>query len=296
MNGIIKEKVEGLIKEGINIEIDKSGANLSSFKSGGTIHLVVYPKSNAELITTVEMLSNEKYHLIGAGTNTLIDDNGLDIVICTKKIKGFSFEDNLLTVNAGETLSELSYRTAKMGLSGLEFASGIPGSIGGAIAMNAGAFGGRIGDCVQSVTVYRNGQMLELSREKLTMTYRHCSLDGGIVLSCTLKLTHADSDECLSRIERFSRLRISTQPRQPSLGSVFQKVDGISAGVYIDRAGLKGYRLGGAEISSMHANFIVNIAKASSSDYLQLMQTASERVLDKFGIILKPEIKYIKDR
>lgn len=296
MNGTIKEKVERLIEEGISIDTDKSGANLSSFKSGGAIHLVVYPKTNAELIRTIDILSDIKYHLIGAGTNTLIDDNGLDVVICTKKLKGFFIDDNLLTVKAGESLSELSYRTAKLGLSGLEFASGIPGSVGGAVAMNAGAFGGRIGDCVQSVTVYRNGQMLELLREKLPMTYRHCSLDGGIVLNCTLKLTNADSAECLARIERFRRLRISTQPRQPSLGSVFQRVDGTSAGVYIDRVGLKGYRLGGAEISRMHANFIVNIAKASSNDYLQLMQIASERVLDEFGIMLKPEIKYIKDR
>ncbi len=295
MNGIINKIIECLVKEGISIDIDKSGTKLSSFKSGGTVRLVVYPKTNAELVKTIDLLSEVNYHLIGAGTNTLIDDNGVGFVVCLKRLKGVCFDDNLLTLSAGESLSEWAIRTAKLGFCGLEFASGIPGSIGGAVAMNAGAFGEEIGNIIKSVTVYRNGKIVQLHRSELSMTYRNCALDGGIVTGCTFSLNRADSDTCLALIERFRLLRLSSQPRQSSLGSVFRKVDGISAGLYIDRAGLKGCRVGGAEISAVHANFIVNISSATSNDYLQLMTIASKKVKDNFGITLEPEIKYIKD-
>lgn len=295
MDGIINQKIKCFILERINIDTDKSGTRLSSFKSGGNIRLVVYPQTNAEVVKTIDILSDVNYHLIGAGTNTLIDDNGVDFVVCLKRLKGTYFDDNRLTLSAGESLSEWSYRTAKMGLSGLEFASGIPGSIGGAVTMNAGAYGGEIGNIIESVTVYKNGRIVRLPRNELPMTYRNCVLDGGIVTGCTLLLNYADRDTCLARIERFRQQRLSTQPRQPSLGSVFRKANGISAGLYIDRLGLKGCRIGGAEISKMHANFIVNISSATSNDYLQLMAIASKKVKDNFGIILEPEIKYIRD-
>lgn len=295
MNGIIGKKIECLIREGISIDTDKSGTQLSSFKSGGSIRLTVYPQTNAELVKTIDILSDVNCHLLGAGTNTLIDDNGVDFVVCLKRLKDACFDGNLLTLSAGESLSEWAMRTAKSGFSGLEFASGIPGSIGGAVAMNAGAFGGEIGDIIKSVSVYKNGRIVQLARSELAMTYRNCALDGGIVTDCTLSLNRADSNTCLAKIERFRQQRLSTQPRHPSLGSVFRKVGGISAGFYIDKLDLKGCRVGGAEISKMHANFIVNISSATSNDYLQLMTIASKKVKDNFGITLEPEIKYIKD-
>lgn len=295
MDGIIGKKIECLIREGISIDTDKSGIHLSSFKSGGNIRLAVYPRTSAELIKTIDILSDVNCHLLGAGTNTLIDDNGVDFVVCLKRLKGARFDGDLPTLSAGESLSEWSYRTAKLGLSGLEFASGIPGSIGGAVAMNAGAFGGEIGDIIKSVSVYKNGKIVQLPRSELAMTYRNCALDGGIVTDCTLSLNRTHSDTCLAKIERFRQQRLSTQPRQPSLGSVFRKVDGVSAGFYIDKLGLKGCRVGGAEISTVHANFIVNISSATSNDYLLLMTIVSKKVKDNFGITLEPEIKYIKD-
>lgn len=295
MEKVSERIIEGIESKGITVLRSESGRKYSTFKSGGFIDYVILPENENQLIQTLDALSGYKFHLIGAGSNSLISDNGLNCVVCTKRLKGYSLTGDVLKVSAGERLSVLALYTAKEGKSGLEFAVGIPATVGGAIVMNAGAHGKEIKDVLQKIRVYEQGEIKEYSPADLKMSYRYSNLSGAIVLSCVMRLIPSDASKCLKRIEDNLLYRRETQPSLPSLGSVFKRTGEKSPWEYVQGAGLKGVRIGYAEVSGKHCNFIVNTAGATSRDYLRLTDLIIEKVYEKYGVCLQPEIKFIKD-
>ncbi len=268
---------------------------MSTFMSGGFIDYVIYPKSLEEAVFALQILEGYEYHVLGNGSNSLISDNGLGVVLCTKRMKGITAEDNKIIANCGESLTSLASAALKRSLQGLEFAVGIPASVGGAVCSNAGAFGEDMAGILESVTIYSNGKLVEKTPAELKMRYRSCSLHNGVVLRCVLSLKSGSKELIEKRMRDNLAYRRNTQPNAPSLGSVFKRVNGVSPAVYIQGVGLKGARIGNAQISGVHCNFIVNLGGATSRDYLRLLEQAKNKVYENYGIVLENEVKLIKD-
>ena len=206
-------------------------------------------------------------------------------------------EGTVITAGAGAMLSSIASRAAAAELTGMEFASGIPGSLGGAVVMNAGAYGGEMKDILQKVTVLTpDGTVQTLSVKELELSYRHSIIPekGYLVISAVLKLQPGNADEIQSIMDDLKEKRVSKQPLEyPSAGSTFKRPEGYFAGKLIQDAGLRGFRVGGAQVSEKHCGFIINRDQATSTDICQLMQQVSEIVYEKFGVRLEPEVKKI---
>lgn len=284
----------------VNILEDVDGATFSSFKSGGKVSRVLYPTDVEGLIETIYTLvtSGEPYMIIGNGTNVLISDKGYKgTFVSLKRMRALSVRENNLYATGGVNLAAAVQLACENGLAGLEFCTGIPASVGGATAMNAGAFGVEMADKLIKVEIL-NGTSVEMhKRDDLYFGYRTSEIKSNqqLVLSAEFALAPDDVGMIKRRIEGYVEKRNRLQPAEPSVGSVFKKADGKSAGWYIDRAGLKGYMVGGAAISMKHANFIVNKGGASTADYLQLADYAAEVVNNKYGISLEREVELIGD-
>ncbi len=296
---IIMEKSEKsvekeLVKNGCRIKYDVPA--FGAFGSGGKVAKVVCPKDGYALSKAAKILGGEKV-VLGGATNVLFPDGGFDgVAVTTGEIKDVFRKGNRVYCGAGVRLPDLVKKCAKYGLSGLEQLSGIPGSAGGAIAMNAGAFGREMAELIARVdAVTAEGEVVALSRYALDPAYRHtCIAEKGLtVLGAELALTPSSEREIRTSVEEYRKRRRNSQPAGRSLGSVFKRVDGISAGYYIERAGLKGEKKGGAEISERHANFIVNSGGATGADFLYLAELARRRVFDKFGITLEYEVIFL---
>ncbi|MDE5618527.1 MAG: UDP-N-acetylmuramate dehydrogenase [Clostridia bacterium] len=262
----------------------------SSYGGKGIIKQVIYPtriSGAAELSKYIR----QGYKVIGACTNTLVSDGKVTTpVICTKKLKGILHCSNGLYALAGENLPSLCTVAAEYGLSGMEELSGIPGSVGGGAVMNCGCFGKEISQIIEYVDIAVNGKIQRLAAKDIPWGYRSSSLEGeGIIVGVKFNLTSSDVSLVRKRMREIGEMRL-TQPKQPSLGSTFKRHDGVSAGYYIDKAGLKGAKVGGAMISDIHAGFIVNTGGGSADDYIKLMGVARDKVQDVFGITLQPEI------
>jgi len=272
----------------------------TSFRIGGPAEIMAFPK-NAEELSSLLKLSKKldiKTAILGAGTNVLASDEGVSgLVICLKdclngieQLPGFRIQ-----VMAGVTMARAAVFAAGHGLSGLEFAHGIPGSLGGGIYMNAGAYGGEIGQLCESVTVMdADGQMRQMSREALKFRYRHSILEetGDIVVSAVLALTEDSPEAIKGRMKELLSKRSASQPLDlPSAGSAFKRPVGGYAAALIDQSGLKGFRVGDAAISSKHAGFAVNLGGATAQDVRSLLQQVSDRVYADSGIRLEPEIR-----
>lgn len=276
-------------------------AKVTSFKIGGKANLYATPRTIDELFNLIEQAEEScvKYKIIGNGTNLVFSDDGFDgLVISTKKLNELErFGERSFLVGAGAMLSSLTIRALNEGLSGLEFAVGIPGTLGGAIVMNAGANGGDISSVIKSVTVLENGGIRVLEKEKLEFGYRSSyflSHPTSIILFAEIELTSFNSKEIIEqRMKQNLEKRLLTQPREPSAGCVFKKVGDKSAGQLIEEAGLKGFKVGGAEVSSVHANFIVNTGTATTKDVLKLIKTIKTEVYKKFGVELELEVEII---
>ncbi len=272
-------------------------SELSSVRIGGEAGLTVSPKTRSELLSVLKYLENRDigYKIVGGGSNILFPDEGTDIVIIkASSLSGFTVEGNLVKVNTGVRLSTLSRSLARGGISGLEELSGIPGTVGGAVVGNAGAYGREIGEAVASADLYDRAsrRVIAVSRDELGFCYRTSILKSGrfVLLSVDLRLTESQSDTCLERIREITERRRRSQPHEPSLGSTFKRPkDGYSSRM-IDLCGLKGRREGGAKISERHAGFIVNCGGATAKDYLRLSALARDAVLKKFGVLLEYEI------
>lgn len=275
-------------------------AKHTSFRIGGPAEVMAFPKTEEELsqILKVSKELDIKWVILGAGTNVLAPDEGLGgLVICLKDcMNGMEpLEGERIRVMSGVTMSRAAVFASKLGLSGMEFAHGIPGTVGGGVYMNAGAYGGEIGQICESVTVMdRQGRTRTLSREEMGFSYRHSVLEdtGDIVLSAVFHLTRDTPEGVMGRMKELLSKRSASQPLDlPSAGSAFKRPAAGYAAALIDGAGLKGFQVGGAAISSKHAGFAVNLGGATAGDVKELLRQVSDRVYESAGIRLEPEIR-----
>jgi UDP-N-acetylmuramate dehydrogenase len=258
---------------------------------------VYLPETEQELSELLREFveSNQPYKIIGNGSNVLADDRGIDhVLIGTKQMERiFRVEGERITVDAGYPMAQLAYQSASKGLSGLEFGVGIPGSIGGVVRMNAGAHGKTIGEVVDSVRIILpGGEIREVSNKQLQFKYRSSAIPSdAVIVTVTLKLTSADSKQIHELIRQYNDQRTSTQPlKDKSAGCIFKNPEGSSAGKLIEVSGLKGFSIGGAMVSDVHANFIINRGNATFEDTLKLIDHIKRVVREKQGVTLEEEV------
>lgn len=280
---------------------DEPLKNHTYFKIGGPAGILAEPENTEDLKTVLKLIKKHDVDcfIIGNGTNLLVSDDGYNgaIVKIGENFDYFSKVENKVTVGAGTLLSVLAKYLARESLAGFEFASGIPGYIGGAVYMNAGAYGGEMKDVVKKVRcIDLDGNMHEFTNEEMEFSYRHTKLTDSdlIVLEAELELTYGNKDEIMEIIRDLNEKRITKQPLNlPSAGSTFKRPANGYASKLIEDAGLKGLRYKGAMVSDKHSGFVVNYDNATCDDVLGLMRIVISTVNDKFGIILEPEIKIV---
>ena len=273
-------------------------AKHTSFRIGGPADVLAQPADEAEL---AELLKRAGEHavpvtLVGNGSNLLVRDKGIRglVIKLSNSFSDMKALGNELTFGSGISLAMASKKAASLSLSGLEFAVGIPGTIGGAVYMNAGAYEGEMAKVVTSVRVMdREGKISELKASELAFAYRHTALQnsGLIVTSVTCVLQPDEADAIAAKMADFSQRRISKQPLElPSAGSMFKRPPGYFAGTLIEPTGLKGYTVGGAQVSQKHAGFVVNVGGATAKDVLQLISDVQSKVFAAHGVRLEPEV------
>ena len=274
----------------------------TSFRIGGTADAVLFAQSEEQLVRAVRLCkeADELYLVVGNGSNLLVSDRGVrDLVIMIRDaFSQVSFSDETMTVGAGVRLTAAAQTAAGQSLSGLEFAYGIPGLVGGALAMNAGAYGGEMAQIVQSVRILEpDGEIHEFSNEQMEFGYRKSALKNGrIALSATLLLHRGEEEAIRARMAQYKSARQEKQPLSfPSAGSVFKRPEGHFAGALIENAGLKGVSVGGAQVSQKHAGFIVNTGTATCQDVLELIKLIQKRVLEQSGVQLETELRPVGD-
>ena len=294
-----QEKLASILPQ-IELRFDEPMSRHTSFRIGGAAEVMAFPKNEAELSELLKMSKELDicHAILGAGTNVLAPDEGVaGLVICLKDcLNGTELlPGDCLRVMAGVTMSRAAVFAANHSLSGLEFAHGIPGTVGGGVYMNAGAYGGEIGQvCIQATVMDADGQLHVRSREEMDFRYRHSRLEetGEIVTSAVFQLTAAPAEEIRQRMKELQTRRIASQPLDyPSAGSAFKRPAGGYAAALIDQAGLKGYRVGNAAISGKHAGFAINLGGATAADVTQLLRQVSDKVYENTGIRLEPEIR-----
>jgi UDP-N-acetylmuramate dehydrogenase len=270
----------------------------TSFKIGGPARFFIQPRDTADLKLLITLLKRDKIPvlIIGAGSNVLADDKGVRSVVVSLSSPFFQqifFMRNIVSAGSGLLLSRLVSQACLRGLSGIEFLAGIPGTLGGALVMNAGAWGGNIGELVQDIRVMDyKGRFKVLSQKDAEFSYRESALGKYIILAARLKLRCARRAAVRKRIEEnLSRRRQTQDTSLPSAGCIFKNPAGESAGKLIELCGLKGKAVGGARVSLKHANFILNSAGAKATDVLNLMGLIRREVKNKFKVNLEPEIK-----
>lgn len=272
----------------------------TSLRIGGPAEVMVFPQNIEELRNVLDLAArhNVPFFVIGQGTNLLVKDGGIrGIVLSLEDMSQYSyFEENSVKAGAAVKLSYLARETIRLGLKGLEFASGIPGSLGGALFMNAGAYNNTVGKLVRKVVLIdRAGNLLERSGEEIKFGYRWSSLqeEKNVILEAVLDLIFGDKKEMLSYAEEILRERQKKHPNLPSAGSFFRNPPSKSAGFLIEKAGLKGTSVGGAQVSFQHGNFIVNKGEATAEDVLKLMEMVRKSVRNILGVELEPEVQII---
>ena len=294
------------IKDEIILQCEKVSFNEpmkkhTTFRIGGECDIFCEPKNANELAGLIRLLNenNQSYIVLGNGSNVLVSDEGIRGVVIKigEQMSEASVCGEEITVGAGMLLSRLAKRAMNESLSGMECISGIPGSVGGAVYMNAGAYGAEIADILQSVTyVSREGAIITLEKEDLSLGYRKSVFmeNGGIVTSCVLKLKKGDKEKIAQAMAEVTKKRVEKQPLElPSAGSTFKRPQGYFAGALIEECGLKGYSVGGAKVSEKHAGFVVNFDNATANDVLAVIEHVQKTVYEKFGVRLEPEVKYL---
>lgn len=288
------------IYPGISLRFWEPLEKHTSFRIGGPAEVMAFPKNREELAELLKKscLWDRKPVILGAGTNVLAPDEGMKgLIICLKDcLDGMELlQEHRLLVFAGVTMARAAVFAAKNGLSGLEFAHGIPGTVGGGVYMNAGAYGSDISRvCVSAEIMDREGNMRTVSAQELDFSYRHSALEdtGEIVVSATFRLTPAEPEKIREKMKELQAKRLASQPlNYPSAGSAFKRPQGGYAAALIDQAGLKGFRVGDAAISEKHGGFAVNLGKATAEDMKTLLKEVSEKVEAQSGIHLEPEIR-----
>ena len=295
----LQKKLATLLPQ-IELRFDEPMSRHTSFRIGGPAEVMAFPKNREELsvLLKASALLDVKPAILGAGTNILAPDDGIrGLVVCLKDcLDGVEqLDGSRIRVMAGVTMSRAAVFAANLGLSGLEFAHGIPGTVGGGVYMNAGAYGGEICQVCESVEIMDMGGNLT-TRECACMnfSYRHSFLEDteGIVISAVIRLEPKNSEEIKAKMKELMGKRSASQPLDlPSAGSAFKRPVGGYAAALIDQAGLKGYRVGGAAISEKHAGFAVNLGGATAEDVKSLLQQVSDKVFEKSGIRIEPEVR-----
>lgn len=295
------EKYNEVIANGGIVCYNSLGKKISCFKTGGSIDVLIRPINTDMLKYTLNELinCNDNFIVIGQASNILFDDNGYrGSVVLTRDIKGINVEDNVMRVACGETLMSVAKTAKANGLGGMEKLSGIPGTIAGAVVMNAGCFGEKISDIFEYADVFCGGEIKRLYKCDMGFDYRYSFLKdktGAVVIEVGLKLINAKKTNIAELMQSVTASRKAKQPNEPSLGSVFKNHGDISAAKLIEDCGLKGFGLGGAKISEKHANFIINTGHAASGDYISLCKKIKNSVMEKFGIELKREVIFLSE-
>lgn len=283
-----------------NIKYSEPMKNHTSFKVGGPAEILVIPEKAWQVISAVKLFkeNNIPFFIMGNGTNLVVKDGGYKgAVIKLTLLNDIKVEDNRIKAQAGAFLSNVSMEALKYSLKGMEFASGIPGTVGGAVTMNAGAYGPEIKDVIETaILVDYDGNIHCLSRDELELSYRHSIVQSKnyIVLEAVFALEKGDASAIKSRMDELNKRRMERQPlNYPSAGSTFKRPEGYFAGKLIEDAGLKGFSIGGAKVSEKHAGFIINYNNACAKDIIELVKKVQEVVYEKFNVLLEPEIKII---
>jgi UDP-N-acetylmuramate dehydrogenase len=285
--------------------IDESLAQHTTWKIGGSADILIQPKNKEGLVTCLRLIvaQNLPYRVIGRGSNLLVRDGGIRGVVIKigEGLDHLQIEGDQVVVGAGYSFIKLATIVARKGLSGLEFAGGIPGTVGGAVFMNAGAHGSDISRVLKSAEIlFDDGELAVLRNEQLKYSYRSSILQQerkGVCLEATFQLVQGQREEITRELSTHKDYRRRTQPLQyPCCGSVFRNPTPHSAGRLIEQAGLKGYRVGDAQVSLLHANFIINLGKASANDVLTLIEHIKDTIKDKFGIDMHPEVQVVGER
>ncbi len=269
----------------------------TSFKIGGAADILITPDTVEDLKTVLALCKelDVPYMVLGKGSNLLVSDDGIaGAVISTENLSTLEVCENSVVCGAGVSLAALCKFALKNSLSGLEFAYGIPGSVGGAVYMNAGAYGGEMKDVVLSVTYLTgDGEIKTAAGDELDFSYRHSVFSGkrDVILSAEIGLKQGNANEIDALMEDILNRRLSKQPlNYPSAGSVFKRPEGHFAGTLIEGCALKGYTIGGAQVSEKHAGFIINVGGATCSDVLALIAHIQKTVNEQCGVMLEPEI------
>lgn len=283
-----------------NVLVDEPMSEHTTFEVGGPADLFVTPEDIDEVREVVSAVreSGENYFLLGRGSDLLVSDAGYrGVIIALECLMGVSVEDDEMCCQAGVDLREASEMACELGLSGLEFACGIPGSVGGACYMNAGAYDGCMADVLKEVRVLTPaGDVCDLGVDELDLGYRHSRIadEGLVVLSATFALTRADGEKIRQKMDDLTHRREEKQPLDlPSAGSTFKRPEGHFAGKLITDAGLRGYQVGGAAVSKKHAGFVVNVGGATAADVHAVIEHVQAEVERQFGVRLQPEVRVL---
>lgn len=283
-----------------NIIIDAEMKKYVHFRVGGPADILLIPESKEQVIKTIKICreKNIPFYVIGNGSNLLVKDGGIKgVVIKLKELKNIEVKDNIIEAECGAMLKDVSNEALKNSLTGLEFACGIPGTIGGAVFMNAGAYNGEISNVIESAEIINSkNEVITLSKEELELKYRSSIVmkKNYIVLSAKFKLEEGDKKDIKEVVDDLTNKRESKQPLEyPSAGSTFKRPEGYFAGKLIQDAGLKGYTMGGAAVSEKHSGFVINKNNATATDILNLINHIQEEVKKQFNVELHPEVRII---
>ena len=275
--------------------------NHTTFKTGGPCRVMVFPETAEEIKAVINELKANSFPftVIGNGSNLLIRDEGIDTAVIKLSANFSEIEvyGNVIKANSGVSMVKIAVTALNSSLKGFENLSGIPGTLGGAVYMNAGAYGSEIKDILKEVTyIDENLDIITKPANELDMEYRstYFSKNGGIILSAVMEFEKGNREEIKALMEETAKKRMDKQPLEfPSAGSTFKRPEGHFAGKLIEDAGLKGFSVGGAQISEKHAGFVINTGNATSSDILELMKKVTEKVYSLYGVTLEPEVKII---
>ena len=280
------------------VRLDEPMSAHTSFHIGGPADVLVIPAGLEDVRMVLHIAGEEQVPLtvIGNGSNLLVRDKGIRGIVLKlgNALKHWEQDGNTFVFDSGVSLAQCCRIIGDAGYTGMEFAVGIPGSLGGAVFMNAGAYDGEMKDTVVSVQVMtRSGEIKTLDRDDLEFSYRHSSLQNSdaIVLTVTLRVNEGDKEAIRAKMDDFSQRRISKQPLDiPSAGSTFKRPEGRFVGQMVEQSGLKGFRIGGAEVSVKHAGFIVNADHATAADVLQLIAYVQDKIQEDYNVTLIPEV------
>lgn len=282
------------------VKLNQPMEKYTTFRIGGPADVMFFPETPQEILVAQALAaeSDMPVTVIGCGSNLLVSDAGIRglVIALGRPFSRIEVWGNRIYAQAGARLSAVANTALARGLTGLEFASGIPGSVGGGVFMNAGAYGGQLSDVLTEVELIRDGMVTRVPAAEMDFGYRHSAAmeNGALVTDAVFELQPGDPAEIRARMDDLNGRRREKQPLEyPSAGSVFKRPEGYFAGALIEQAGLKGCRIGGAEVSPKHAGFIVNVGGATAQDVFQLIMHVQHTVQDRFGVWLDTEIRLL---